>query len=178
MSEELYQSWVEQHTEDVYHYFRCHLKLSVEQSEELTHQTFIAAWKSMDKYSGLSGVKAWLLGIARNMGRKLFHAQKRLAISGDMERELREETSSWGATSDTPEQLLQRKQDVEMLYHVVSELPEKKREVFSLRYLHNLSVDEVAAFLDEPKETIRSRLRFAREEVKKKWERRIRQNHS
>ncbi len=41
MSEELYQSWVEQHTEDVYHYFRCHLKLSVEQSETLTHQALV-----------------------------------------------------------------------------------------------------------------------------------------
>lgn len=176
MSEELYQSWVQKYSEDVYQYFSCHLKLSVEQSEELTHQTFIAAWKSMETYAGLSSTKAWLIGIARNIGRKSFHQQQRIAISDDMERELREETSSWGAHSHTPEQLLQKKQDYELLHGIVSQLPEKKREVFTLRYIQQLSVDDLVELLDEPKETIRSRLRFAREEVKRKWARRINQS--
>jgi RNA polymerase sigma-70 factor (ECF subfamily) len=48
--------------------------------------------------------------------------------------------------------------DVERL---LARLPEPQRDVVALRYLHDLSEDEVATLLDIPKGTVKSRLHHA-----------------
>ena len=48
--------------------------------------------------------------------------------------------------------------DVERL---LARLPEAQREVVALRYLHDLSEDEVATLLDIPRGTVKSRLHHA-----------------
>lgn len=154
---------------DVYRYFDCNLGLAADVADELTHQTFIAVWESLDSFQERSSPKGWILGIARNIGRSAFRTKRRLALNDALHEDLRRETSQWGPGASTPQELLERKRNFEALEDIVATLPEKKREVFELRYLQQFSVDELAVLLDEPKETIRSRLRFAREEVKVRW---------
>ena len=163
---------------DVYRYFDCNLGLESDVADELTHQTFIAVWESMDSYQERSSPKSWILGVARNIGRSAFRTSRRLALDDALHEDLRRETSLWGADTHSPQELLEKKRNFELLEEIVAMLPKKKREVFELRYIQHFSVDELAVLLDEPKETIRSRLRFARDEVKVRWIQRTKKQSS
>jgi RNA polymerase sigma-70 factor, ECF subfamily len=53
----------------------------------------------------------------------------------------------------------------------LNELDEEKREVFILAELEQLSMNEIATLLAISSNTVASRLRLAREEVREAWER-------
>jgi RNA polymerase sigma-70 factor (ECF subfamily) len=59
--------------------------------------------------------------------------------------------------SDAPDDALMRMQTCALLERKVDELPEGFRTVFVLRSVEDLSVDETAASLGIPSETVRSR---------------------
>lgn len=59
--EEMYQD----HKDSVYNYLR-HMCHSTTMAEELTHDTFIKAFKGFSRFRGESSLKTWLFKIARN----------------------------------------------------------------------------------------------------------------
>ncbi|WHY00469.1 RNA polymerase sigma factor [Neobacillus sp. DY30] len=59
--EEMYQA----HKDSVYNYLR-HMCHSNTMAEELTHDTFIKAFKGFSRFRGESSLKTWLFKIARN----------------------------------------------------------------------------------------------------------------
>ena len=75
-----FRSWAEQYTEDVYRYFYCNLRLTAEESEELTQRTFVTAWESIERFEERSSPKTWLLGIARMMRLKFFTQRQVLSL--------------------------------------------------------------------------------------------------
>ncbi|MHC4315036.1 MAG: RNA polymerase sigma factor, partial [Planctomycetota bacterium] len=53
----------------------------VQQSEELAHQTFINAWKSLSQLKDLSKFRPWLCTIARNNIRNFLNKKQRDIIA-------------------------------------------------------------------------------------------------
>ena len=104
------------------------------EAEDITHDTFVKALGSLVKYEPRAGVPfiAWLMTIGINA------ARKRRA------RAARTEESSLGPSDDaTPlhdADVLMKK----TLLAALAELPERDRQIVSLRYGAELSADEVA----------------------------------
>lgn len=169
MDERAFREWIESYTADIYRYFRYNLGLTEDTSQELAHKTFVEAWASMDSFAQRSGVKSWLMGIARNVGRKYFRHKQRKQIGAELAQQLHNESAWRASEAQNPEELLQAKRNQARLAEVIASLSAKKQEIFNLRYMQQMTIDELVTLLEEPRETLRSRLRAARQEVKLGW---------
>jgi RNA polymerase sigma factor (sigma-70 family) len=133
-------------------------------AEDLTTQVFLAAFDSRMSYDPARGsVVAWLYGIAANVLR--IHAR-------DQARQLRvyaeeEERAHGGADASDH---LARGSIRPALFRALAELPEGQRTVVLLFAWAELSYDEIAAALNIPTGTVRSRLSRARAELLRRLE--------
>lgn len=69
-----YERLVNRHQATIFRYLRAALG-DVTAAEDALQETFLAAWRSADRYRGEASVRAWLLGIARNAARRFAEAQ-------------------------------------------------------------------------------------------------------
>ena len=59
------EQWVETHCDDLFRYALSRVA-QPEIAEELVQETFLAAWKSADRYAGRASERTWLIRILRN----------------------------------------------------------------------------------------------------------------
>jgi RNA polymerase sigma-70 factor (ECF subfamily) len=124
-------------------------------AEEVLQDTFLSAWRSARSFIGRSTVRVWLLGIARRQ------AMNRLRRDGAVPPLIPLEDEEV-ATADDPAALVQAQLDREELTAAVRTLSPLHREVLSLLLVDQLSYAEIAAVLDVPIGTVRSRVSNAR----------------
>ncbi len=118
----------------------------------------VAAYKLDDIRPGAE--KAFLFGTAVRISRELRRRHAREELVRDPDDETLEPTDEW-----TPEASLDRKQERDLLAHLLHGLPDELRAVFVLYELEDHSVPDIASLLDIPVGTASSRLRRAREKV-------------
>jgi len=95
-------------------------------AEDVAQETFVRAWRHAATYDARRGrVPTWLLTIARNVAVDHFR-QRRQHVALDLASELPAE----GAADEAAE----RRSDVEHLGRLLSALPERERELLSLKY--------------------------------------------
>ncbi len=132
-------------------------------AEDLVQDTFLAAFKAKDRFSGRSSVKTWLTGILKNKVidhyRKKNRTQSMQATSEFFEREEADLFSSDGhwnydnpnIPSDWKPEQVEKMDRGEFMVHFRScseNLPEKTRQVFFMRELDGLSTEEICENLD------------------------------
>ena len=117
-------------------------------AEDATQQTFVQAWRASAGFDPARELAPWLATIAR-----------RAAI--DLQR--REATRARRARAELPEVTVSVAESAERAYDVwavreaVDALPDDEREVVRLQHLAGLSHTEIAAKLDIPIGTVKSR---------------------
>jgi len=95
-------------------------------AEDLTSLTFEKAWRARHRYRrDLSAFTTWLFTIARNVAVDHFRQQRPHAS-------LEEAVEVPGGP--TPEELAERRSDVERLGRLLANLPPRERELLSLKY--------------------------------------------
>lgn len=133
---------------------------------DLTQETFVKAFRAIDRFRGDSAFYTWLYRIAVNTAKNYLEARSRRpqgsADSSDAEnydggQRLRDIAS--------PEQLLQREQLQAALNKAIDALPEELRSAFLLREYDGLSYEDIARILECPIGTVRSRIFRARDAV-------------
>jgi len=128
------------------------------EAEDVTQETFIAASRSLERYRGEASPRTWLTAIAVNgcRGRlRKHHARQGMqhALQA-LHLALREPVSMEDAAIQ---------QDASRALHqAVAGLDDRHRLPILLRYVHQLSVAEIAAALKTNPGTIHSRLHYAR----------------
>lgn len=115
------------------------LTLNTHTAEELTHDTFLKAFKSFKKFRGDSSLKTWLFTIARH------------TYINDASKTFRQlETNMDPSTM----RYIDKKNNIDdadatmFLNTLLKQLPEKDRSLFLLRHYSGLSHKEIAAILD------------------------------
>jgi RNA polymerase sigma-70 factor (ECF subfamily) len=105
--------------------------------------------------------RSWLLTIVRNTCYTwLEHNRGRQPLTS-----FDEEKHSGSLTAASPESVLARKEDQQLLREAVEKLPAEFREVIVLRELEELSYREIAAVANIPLGTVMSRLARGREKL-------------
>ncbi|MFV8571666.1 RNA polymerase sigma factor RpoE [Marinobacter sp. SBS5] len=133
---------------------------------DLAQETFIKAFRAIDRFRGDSAFYTWLYRIAVNTAKNHLEARGRRpqgsADSSEAEnyddgRRLRDVAS--------PEKILQKDQLQKALAEAIAALPEELRSAFLLREYDGLSYEDIARILECPIGTVRSRIFRARDAV-------------
>lgn len=128
------------------------------EAEDAAQETFIAANRSLDRFRGGSSPRTWLTAIAVNACRG--RLRKRKARQG-----LQNVLQALHLTQpqpDSPEEAAIQQDAQRSLRQAVTALDETHRLPILLRYVHQLSVADIAAALQTNPGTIYSRLHYAR----------------
>lgn len=130
-------------------------------AEDIVQNAFLRAFRSFDAFRGGSP-KAWLFAIVRNCFLDW------VAAKGDqnhapLDAEEGAATSASAIDPDTPEAIVGRRRDADMLRATIENLPEPFREALVLRELEELSYKEIAMITQVPIGTVMSRLARARQ---------------
>jgi len=127
-----------------------------EQADDLASQTFVIAFERRASFrSGEPSARPWLLGIATNLARGEWRAEQRMLET--LAKLRREATAGEPAPSTEIDHELAA---------ALATLDGDQRDVLLLHAWGELSYDEIAAALDVPIGTVRSRLARARSHLR------------
>jgi RNA polymerase sigma-70 factor (ECF subfamily) len=141
---------VRAHYQAVYR-FLAHLTRDVHQAEDLTQETFAAAWQKIAAFEGRSTLATWLHRIAYT---KFIDAQRTQQRAAGMRERL---TRRVVAVSPSPSEGVMAGDEAERLYQALDGLDASERTLLVLHYLQGLSYREMASVLDEPAGTVKWR---------------------
>jgi RNA polymerase sigma-70 factor (ECF subfamily) len=139
--------------------------------EDVTQEAFIKAYRALPSFRGDSAFYTWLYRIGVNTAKNYLVSQGRRApTTTEFDSEEAETFEEGDQLRDinTPEHLLLSKQIGETVNAAMEALPEELRTAIMLRELEGLSYEEIAAIMDCPIGTVRSRIFRAREAVSAK----------
>lgn len=131
-------------------------------AEDVVQETFLNAFKALDKFDGRSKLSTWLFRIAYNNALMRLRARRpTLALDeeADGEGTTRPVVVPW---HETPEEVLSQKELREALDQAISELPASLRAVFELRDVQQHSTAETAEILGVSEANVKVRLHRAR----------------
>ena len=128
--------------------------------EEVLNDTMLVVWRKANTYDGSSQVSTWVFAIAY---RKALKAIKNLDEPVAENLDVEEAAAAWEAG---PESQLRQKQMRTMLGQVMKSLSADQRAVVELTYYHGYSYPEIAAIMDCPVDTVKTRMFYARRRLK------------
>jgi RNA polymerase sigma-70 factor (ECF subfamily) len=149
-----------------------------DEAEDLTQDTFVAAYRAKDQFRGESRVYTWLYRIAHNQCKNRFKQRDRARrVEGESL------DAGWGADdsdapppmevadwSYSPEKLLARKELQAAVNRAIDSLAFEYRSVLILRDMEELSYAEIADVTGLTMENVKTRLNRARNMVRQKVE--------
>jgi len=150
--------------------FAFHLTYNEENAADLVQETYLKAFKFIDKYEEGTNAKAWLFKILKNAYINDYRKKNKRPIQVDYE-----EVSGYHDGDDAPlasyfdlrEELFDHMMGDEVTA-AMNSLPEDFRTVILLCDIEDFSYEEISKIIDVPIGTVRSRLFRARNMLKEK----------
>jgi RNA polymerase sigma-70 factor (ECF subfamily) len=135
------------------------------EAEDVMQETFLNAFKGIDRFDGRAGLRTWLYRIAYNTA--LMRLRRRQPEFVSVDEALEPEDGSpvpqqlfdWSRIPERDFEKAELRAEMEKAIH---ELPEKLRAVFVMRELEELSTEETAQALGMKIEAVKTRLHRAR----------------
>jgi RNA polymerase sigma-70 factor (ECF subfamily) len=135
-----------------------------EEANEVTQETFLAAWQGLSSFRGDARFSTWLYRIAYNCALKQIEQRKRdTALQVAMQEEVIDTDERVGAE-------LEIRDRQALVREHISTLPAKYRIVLVLRHLQDMTYEEMAEILTMPIGTIKTHLFRARNLLKERLE--------
>lgn len=128
--------------------------------DELIQRTLLACVQAVDRYEGRSSFKTYLLGIAHH---QFLMSLRPEPMAGRVTGPLTLATLS----DDSPSQLVAFRQEHFLLVKALIKINPEYLTVLKMFYWGQLSVEEIAARLEMPSGTVKSRLARGRAELKR-----------
>ncbi|MDZ3828071.1 RNA polymerase sigma factor [Pseudomonas monsensis] len=135
-----------------------------ELADEVFQETWLSLIRSASQPQGRATFRTWLFQIARN--RLIDHWRKHGAHQ-PLHDSYDEQLHAVGDETNDPEQLLNLSRDSQRLESALQALPADQREVFLLRAHGDLDLAQIASLTDTPLETVKSRLRYAQQKLRR-----------
>ncbi|MDP3519097.1 MAG: RNA polymerase sigma factor RpoE [Hydrogenophaga sp.] len=141
---------------------------------DIAQETFIRAYRALSQFRGDAQFYTWLYRIAVNTAKKQLLELKRdpVILMSSMKSADDDETSGSDleptqqiADAETPEAVLASKEIAAAVNAAMEALPTELCQAITLREIDGLSYEEIAAALDCPIGTVRSRIFRAREAI-------------
>lgn len=140
------------------------------EAQDVAQEAFIKAYRAISNFRGDSAFYTWLYRIAINTAKNWLVAQKRRPPASDIDAVDAEQYDMDSRLKDkgTPENELLREEIKQTVYSTIEQLPEDLRTAIVLREMEGMSYEEIAATMECPIGTVRSRIFRAREAIDEK----------
>jgi RNA polymerase sigma-70 factor (ECF subfamily) len=137
---------------------------------DVTQEAFLKAYRALPGFRGDSAFYTWLYRIAINTAKNYLVAAKRRPLDYDLDLQNPDQYELHGrlSDSDTPEGALLSEEIRETVNQAIEALPVDLRTAIMLRELEGMSYEEIAAAMECPVGTVRSRIFRAREAIDKR----------
>jgi RNA polymerase sigma-70 factor (ECF subfamily) len=122
-------------------------------AEDVAQEVFVKLWQALPRYDGRAQLSTWIYAITRNTAISAVRRRRRLVSMSDPA--VFEEVESRGAASGAMA-------DEAALWRCVEALPDKQRQAVILYYQEDRPVEEVAAMMGLPVNTVKTHLHRAR----------------
>lgn len=132
--------------------------------DDIVQEVLYQLYKSLSTYRGKAEFSTWVYGLTRNIVRQ--HNRSNQRISNN-EVYLDDIVYAQRGSGAEPEDALLVKEDFESVIQLVRQLPMRHQQVLYLIDFKGLSYEEAARRLHCPVGTVKSRLFYARERLKK-----------
>ncbi len=138
--------------------------------EDICQETFIRAYRALHQFRGDAQFYTWLYRIAVNTAKKfLLELKNDPTVSESFLANDDDDETSWKknepTADDGPESILAAKEIAAVVNAAMDDLPPDLRQAVVLREIEGLSYEEIAAAMDCPVGTVRSRIFRAREAI-------------
>ena len=139
---------------------------------DVVQEAFIKAYRALPNFRGESAFYTWLYRIAINTAKNHLVAMARKSPVNSIDVQDAEDygASEWLKEYASPEREALAAELETTIHHAMSELPTDLREAITLREIEGLSYEDIAAVMDCPIGTVRSRIFRAREAIDSKLE--------
>jgi len=121
-------------------------------ADDLLQETWIDVFRSINRLQNPDAFSAWLYRIARN---KAYSELRRRPAVGTLVDENLAETVAATEVTFTPE-------EAESVRLALDKLPFEQREVLILRFVEDMSYEQIAEVIGRPVGTVRSRIHYAK----------------
>ncbi|MFY7964790.1 MAG: sigma-70 family RNA polymerase sigma factor [Chitinophagaceae bacterium] len=148
--------WVERYSDALYAYVYIRVN-SNSQAEDIVQETFLSAWKARETYNGTASEKNWLYTICKN---KIIDYYRKAAINkevlasntadedyffgDDGHWEKDKSPNNWVTTNASN---VEKKEFYAILKKCQTKLKQIQQSVFSMKYLEDISTDEICETL-------------------------------
>lgn len=127
-------------------------------ADDLISDVFMDVWQQAGRFEGRSSVSTWLIGIARFKALSALRKSKHASLDDEMAETIADE-------ADDPEVVKQKLDKGQVLRRCLTLLSREHSEIIDLVYYHEMSIDEAAAVIGIPENTVKTRLFYARKRL-------------
>ncbi len=123
-------------------------------ADDVAQEVFVKLWKSLDRFDGRAKLSTWIYAITRNAA--ISHLRRERPAASLSDEATLAAAEACAAVEEDP------RADGAALWRAVAALPEAQRQAVILYYQDERPVEEVAAMLGMPVNTIKTHLHRAR----------------
>jgi RNA polymerase sigma-70 factor (ECF subfamily) len=138
--------------------FATRLVGDVAAAEDIVSEAFIEVWRQADRFEGRSSVSTWIMSIVRFKALSV----RRRRQDVELDEKLAETVADQSAT---PEDAVLERDRSAQLRACLTRLSPDHREIIDLVYYHDKTIEEVAEIIGVPKNTVKTRMFYARKRL-------------
>lgn len=145
------------------------------EAEDVVQETFLRVYKNLDRYDPHQKFSTWIYRIATNLCIDRLRKRKP-TYSLDADTNDQEGSDAYSfipSDNQTPESEYLLSETQQLIHQAIDTLPAKYKSVMVLRYLQELSLQEISDVLGMPVTTIKTRVHRGREFLRKKLEHKL-----
>ncbi|AJY75313.1 RNA polymerase subunit sigma-24 [Paenibacillus beijingensis] len=146
-----------------------------QEAEDVVQETFLRVYKNMERYDESQKFSTWIYRIATNLSIDRLRKRKP-SYSLDAESNDHEGLDGYSmipSDDRTPESELVLSETQRTIHQAIETLPPKYKSVMVLRYLQDMSLQEIGEVLDMPVTTVKTRVHRGREFLRKRLEHKL-----
>ena len=141
---------------------------SAEDAQDVAQEAFINAFSKLASFKGEAAFYSWLFRIALNAAVSAKRKNRRMMASVEARREASGLEPMDGNPSNEPSHAMHVSERQRLVRQALSELSDEFRTALVLKEMDGMSYEEIAAVVEVPLGTVRSRIHRARLELRAK----------
>lgn len=141
--------------------FICRITGQIEEAQEGVNDAMLVVWQTSQRFRGDSKVSTWIMGIAYRKALQLAQKQRRW-----LHRFKAREIPDWNELPSLSSEHTNQAETEDWLERGLQQLSPKQRAVVELTHYYGFSYEEIAAIVDCPVNTVKTRMFHAREKLR------------